>query len=115
MKKNIIIFLVILIINFLLIYLLYKYNIENFQKGDVWKLIILYLFSIFVYWFFFAIYYINEMMRKKNETSIVAVIFSAIVIIISLINVKSNPILFLPMMYMVSLFGISIYWQFFRK
>lgn len=114
MKKNIKIFLVILIINFLLTILLYKYNIEDFQKGDVWKLLILYLFSIFAYWFFFAIYYINEMM-KRNEMSIVAVIFSAIVIIISLFNVKSNPILFFPMMYMISLFGVSIYWQFFRK
>ena len=115
MKKNIIIFLVVVIINFLLTYLLYKCNIKNFQKEDVLKLIILYLFSIFVYWFFFAFYYIKEMMKKNNETSIVAVIFSAIVIFISLINVKANPILFLPMMYMISLFGISIYWNFFRK
>lgn len=114
MKKNIKIFLVVLIINFLLTILLYKYNIEDFQKGDVWKLIIIYLFSIFVYWFFFVIYYINEMM-KRNEMSIVAVIFSAIALIISLINVKSNSIFFLPMMYMISLFGVSFYWQFFRK
>lgn len=114
--KNLIVFVSITIINGILDFFLYKYNAQTFQKEDFIKLVILYLSSLITYWFFFCFYFIEEKIRdKKNNTCIVAIIFSVLVLLISAINIINISILFLPMMYMVSLLGVSIYWQFLRK
>lgn len=114
--RNLIVFIPVSILNIILDFCLYKFNAQTFEKEDFIKLLVLYLFSLVTYWFFFLFYFLEEKIKnRKNCSSIVAIIFSVLVLLISIINVANNPILFLPMMYMVSLLGISIYWQFLRK
>ena len=114
--KNLIVFFLISIINGMLDFFLYKYNAQNFQTKDFIKLLILYLFSLITYWFFFCFYFVEEKIRnKKNSISIVAIIFSVLALLVCAINIVNNPILFFPMMYIIPLLGVSIYWQFLRK
>ena len=89
-------------------------NKNYYQNEDGIKLVVLYFFSLLVYWFFFCLYRVKEKM-KKESSCIIAIIFSTLVLFLSLINVFNKPILFLPMMYMIAILGVSIYWEFLRK
>ena len=97
--KNIIVFSVVAVINSISAYLLYVFNYQKFQQNDFVKLVVLYLFSLFTYWFFFVFYTIEEKIKKTPISSPIAVICSVIAFIAIILNLKNDSFLFFPLMY----------------
>lgn len=112
--KSIIVFIILIFINLLLDFLLFNFNKDEFQNGDILTLVVLYCFSLFVYWFFIFIYKCSEILMGKSLIQIFAFVFSGVSIIIMMINVRNEPILFMPLMFIDSVFASSFYWEFLR-
>lgn len=114
-KTNALIFLIIAIINSVLCFLFYKSDLDNNQKDDIITFVVIYFSSLVVYWFFYLVYYIEEKLRINRVTCNIFALFSALAIILLIIKVKTDTILFFPLMYMFSLLGVSVFWSFFYK
>ena len=81
---------------------------------DVVKDGILYIFSLVLYWFLYFVFSIKSGVQGKTLLPIPYLVFSLMGIIVFGVNVKNDPFLFFPMMYLVSIFGVSLYWEFLR-
>lgn len=114
LKRNVFVFSVVALINIVLALLLYFSPSGDFVIADIVKLGIGYIFSLVTYWFFYFIFSIKFSSNEKPISHIFYLAILPITIVVSALNVKNQPILFFPMMYMVSLFGVSLYWEFLK-
>lgn len=99
-------FLIVFILNSFLGGCLYKFN----NDFSVQNIIPLFLLSLIVFWLFYG--YLVFIKKNKPETfyltTILGVLFSAVCIFVILFNIKNSPVLFFPLMFLVSMFGIFI-------
>ncbi len=95
--------------------LLYQFNIDEFTVSNI---VILVCGSYVV---FIAINGYMLFLRKTkavtsfNFTMIIGIIASALVLISIIVNLRNEPVLFFPLMYMISLLSSFILWGFFSK
>ena len=113
-KKNALVFFSVALINLVLSVLLYVCNSSALIIEDVVKDGILYIFSLVLYWFLYFVFSIKSGVQGKTLLPIPYLVFSLMGIIVFGVNVKNDPFLFFPMMYLVSIFGVSLYWEFLR-
>lgn len=103
-NKSIIIFGILVLINSILGFCLYHFNKseEEFSFLMIFGIVI---FSLLIFWIFYGylIFTKNNLKITFYITSIIGVIFLGIVSVILIRNLKSNPILFFPLMFIMSL------------
>ena len=114
LKKNALVFFCVTLINLILSVLLYVCDSSAFIIEDVVKVGIFYIFSLVLYWFLYYVFSIKSSVQGKTLLPIPYLVFSLVCIIAFGINAKNDTFLFLPMMYMVSIFGVSLYWEFLK-
>ena len=114
LKKNTPVFFSVALINLILSVLLYVCDSSAFIIEDVVKVGIFYIFSLVLYWFLYFVFSIKSSVQEKTLLPIPYLVFSLVCIIVFGINAKNDTFLFLPMMYLVSIFGVSLYWEFLK-
>lgn len=114
LKKNSLVFFCVTLINLILSVLLYVCDSSAFIIEDVVKVGIFYIFSLVLYWFLYFVFSIKSSVQEKTLLPIPYLVFSLVCIIVFGINAKNDTFLFLPMMYLVSIFGVSLYWEFLK-
>ena len=114
LKKNSLVFFCVTLINLILSVLLYVCDSSAFIIEDVVKVGIFYIFSLVLYWFLYFVFSIKSSVQEKTLLPIPYLVFSLVCIIVFGIHAKNDTFLFLPMMYLVSIFGVSLYWEFLK-
>lgn len=114
LKKNALVFFCVTLINLILSVLLYVCDSSAFIIEDVVKVGIFYIFSLVLYWFLYFVFSIKSSVQGKTLLPIPYLVLSLVCIIAFGINAKNDTFLFLPMMYLVSIFGVSLYWEFLK-
>ena len=112
-RKNLLCFFIVFPVNMILGFFLYKCNSDI----DLGLSIILVILSYVVYWIF-NLYFI--FLKKTNQISnyTILLIVGFIVCLFSLIamvfNLKNDPILFFPIMFIISMLSTFVNWLFFE-
>lgn len=112
-SKKLLSFFIVFFVNIVLGFLLYKYNSDI----DLELSIILVVSSYVVYWLLnLYLFFLKKTNQISNYTILLIVGF--IVCLISLIamvfNLKNNPILFFPIMFIISMLSTFVNWLFFE-
>lgn len=117
MKKIIImlLFLFIIVINAFLGFLLYRYNNDEFTiKNIIYLVLFSYLIFLVLNAFLFFLFKIH-LNSTLYFTLIFGLVSASIITFVILLNFKSNPILFLPLMMLSSIISSFVIWIYFIK
>lgn len=114
LKKNTPVFFSVALINLILSVLLYVCDSSAFTIEDVVEVGILYIFSLVLYWFLYFVFSFKSSAQGKTLLPIPYLVFSLIGIIAFGANIKHDTFLFFPVMCLISIFGVSLYWEFLR-
>lgn len=114
LKKNTPVFFSVALINLILSVLLYVCDSSAFIIEDVVEVGILYIFSLVLYWFLYFVFSFKSSAQGKTLLPIPYLVFSLIGIIAFGANIKHDAFLFFPVMCLISIFGVSLYWEFLR-
>ena len=89
-------------------------QLSELTHSDIINVIILYIISLVLYWFLNFIFYLKDKHSEQHISHLFSLLFSGLAITIMLFNVKEKVILLIPIMFLVSIFSISVLWEFLR-